>query len=248
MDLAYIWIGFRPTKYGFSIWAGDDNEILRDKIRFRVNSIKTPYNWRSAALSLIGLNQAFADEESLEDIKVTGEIGWRAELLALCWVQQDLIRDETKKFLINLDEKTLDQLAKDLGSLISKRSIFLLSRYFELASLDPLECWSKAFPENSGFSFKKLVLHLGKQARENTKAAEKVRYAALAPFRVAINQIIQENRNVWERFGNGGGMGTSINYEKFVSCLEDFVLDHQRLPNNQEMTDIRNSYRHYSKD
>lgn len=117
-DFAHIWIGFRSTSYGFSIWAGDEN------FRLRVAAINCPYYWRTVAIRLLDLEQAYADEESLYDIIVTGESGWRADLLALCWVQQDKISNETKKFLLGLDDKVLERLANNLGSLIESPLVY----------------------------------------------------------------------------------------------------------------------------
>lgn len=122
---------------------------------------------------------------------------------------------------------------------ISNSSLNLLSRYLELESINPLECWSSTFPDNSKFSFKKLVSHLEKRAEKKAHEDKQAREALLATFRASIDLIIHENRTAWERFGLGGAMGTSIFRGNFVSRLEEFVISHLRLPNESEMVHIK---------
>lgn len=231
-DFAHIWIGFRSTRYGFSIWAGDD------KVRLRVAAINSQYSWRLAAISLLDLEQAHADGETLYDIIVTGESGWRAELLALCWVQHDQISTEIKRFLLGLDDNTLERLANNLGSLTSKNSLDLLLRYIELESINPLECWSKTFPENPKFYLNKLVSHLEKKAKEKYKLSENARNVALAAFRAAIDKIIQDNRTAWQSYGLMGAWATNTRRNTLKLRLEEFVISNSRLPNDTEILQI----------
>jgi len=89
------------------------------------------------------------------------------------------------------------------------------------------------------FSFKKLVSDLEKKAKKKAQEVNRARAQLLAPFRAAIDQTVEENRASWERFGLWGAMGTSILHGNFVSRLEEFVISHSRLPDEDEMLTIK---------
>lgn len=229
------WIEFRITKYGFSVWVGGEDG-MNGKVNKRASAVKRPYSWRTAAQELLTLEEGGIFGDFRNDIQVMGEAGWQAEILTLCWMQEDEIDRSVKDFLVGLDESNLELLANDLKSFLSDASLSLLGRCVEVDCLDPKELWNKLFPHTADFSLETLVAQLEQEHEANIQAAASSRNAKLAPFKESIDQIMSESFNL---FGKPNSWAENIivgfRARKLRAFVEKMVLEYARVPTDGEV-------------
>lgn len=245
------WVEFRVTKYGFSIWAGGEDVPSNSKTRLRVASVKEPYSWRTAARELLALTDGAMYGDYRSDTYINGETGFRADILTICWMREDGISDDTKSFLIGLNEESLILLENYFGSLISDEALNIFERYIEISWwADPFKCWEINLPTNPDFNFEELVdyLELDNELILNLKEKKLLPYKdGLAKIYglwnehhaiKAIPYAFKENSYasyIGPRMQNAKRKSQNARLSK---NLESFVLTHERLPVDDEVKSI----------
>lgn len=229
------WVEFRVTRYGFSIWVGGEDG-MNGKVNKRASAVKKPYSWRTAAQELLKLEEGGIFGDFRENIQVIGEEGWQAEILTLCWMQEDEIDRSVKEFLVGLNESNLEILAIDLGSFLTDTSLSLLSRCVDVDCLDPKVLWEKLFSDTADFSLEMLVNRLEQEHEENIRAAAASRNAKLAPFKESIDKIMSESFNF---FGNPNSWAENIlvgfRTRNLRAYVERMALEFGRIPTEDEV-------------
>lgn len=162
----YDWsakIGFRPTRYGFSMWiiASEDEED--QEVTRRVGQARDKLSWRTACQLLLRQDGSTLGGDFRAAVEVSGADGWQAELLVICWMREDDILPELKLFLVSLPDDELQWLVEALtGTLTSDSSLSLLNRYLDFASIygTPRAHWDTTMSGDSSGNFGSLVEHV----------------------------------------------------------------------------------------
>lgn len=162
----YDWsakIGFRPTRYGFSMWSIGSGDEGDDDVTSRVGQSREKLSWRTACQLLLKQDGNMLGGDLRDEVEVSGADGWRAELLVICWMRDDEILPELKLFLVSLPDDELQWLVEALdGTLTSDSSLSLLSRYLAIASIygTPRAHWDGTMFGDSSGNFGVLVKHI----------------------------------------------------------------------------------------
>jgi hypothetical protein len=174
--------------------------------------------------------------ELRRSVDVSGETGWRADLLAACWTREDEeVGDAVKEFLIGLSDDELEWLVASLqGHLFSGRSLDLIRRYAELESRPPRISWAAIEPTAAIPSFPEVVERVGQDADRRAEQAATERARALAPFAEGMRQLVDTIAPQHDAGNMWAGIAQRQRHVRLEWKIKEFVLEHLRLPNVDE--------------
>ena len=230
------WTRFEPEGETFCYSSGTTHPDLADASDFEGHR-RAELNWRSACEVLLDSTQdelwfdARPSGDFRSDVRVSGSSDWRADLLALCWIQDD-VSEEVKLFLIRIPDEDLEWLDERMdGGVASDASLEWLNEFLAYDDTSPRVRWLESFRAEEEFDFSLLLqkVQLDHLEREDARLFE--RAAALAPFKETLNRLIAEHSALLpETSSQWGGLARGQNVRSFATELEEYVLANSSLP------------------
>ena len=234
------WVGFRPLKKGFSIWAGGSNTEGDGPTRRRIGRSKEILDWRTASRALLNASDGSIFGDFRSDIEVSGASVLEAEVLALCWMSEDEIQTDVKEFLVGLSDEDLEWLGKVLkGSLTSDKSLELIGEYLEYVECSPRVKWFEYFPKRKIGNLSTLVERMEKDKEDRLDLERKTLADSLAPFLESIESIVSAKSEAigptvtWE-----DGVVKRGHLSALESMLRDYAVGNCRIPDVVELNNI----------
>lgn len=226
-------VGFRPTRDGFSVWASGSTGYDDSRYNQRIAHIKgKEVTWRNACRALLDMEVGAIFGDFRGEVDVDGVEGWQAEMLEICWIQEDSVPNGVKEYLLGLSDEDIEWLIPVIGGdLFSDSALELLDRFTAVETRSPRVCWDES--ELSGEQgFDALV----EQLEQND---EDQRDSRMAPFLEGISAIVESTRASW---GNptswAGGMASAMKAQRLRGAVCRIVEEHGRLPTDEELQRI----------
>ena len=238
-----LWLEARERPQDFSVWFWDEH-LYPDGTELAASN--SAYDARTFAGIILDAQLAVALHDDLETfdnvpdsawcaVKVTGERGLKAALLGLALTTG---RQYTRWFMQQSDI-SFEALHTLLGELDDDwRVLFagLCSHAHELElDLDGMLGLLPRYdlPPNAT-GLRELLIVLDRESKRRWAAREAERQALIAPFRHEIDAIAAkfENRPV-----HGGGTGWGTHRASMKIFLEDYVVEHGRMPQGKVLVE-----------
>lgn len=234
------WVGFRPTRSGFSVWVVGDSSADGSSYRQLACKSKAKLNWSSACRAMLSISEGRLSGDFRRDVVVEGESGARAEVLAICWADEDEISDAVKEFLACSSESDVEWLQSALkGALTSDDSLALIGRYLDFDAGSPLKCWIHLFPDRMAADFVELVEVLERMEENSTRSAAAARAALLAPFAIGIEEAMTGTRGYMVGATSwAAGIASGMHTRRLRLTIERFVLKNGVLPSKADVEEF----------
>jgi hypothetical protein len=238
------WIGFRPIKNGFSVWAGGSNPDGDGPSRKRIATCKQELNWRTACQALLNASDGSIWGDFRSDITVDGADGSIAELLALCWMKEDEISDNIKDYLIAISDDDLEWLERAVGGdITSDESLTVIGAFLDVANVSesPRSLYSRFFPGARKSRLADLVQALEKEESDRAASVQRDIEARLEPFLAQMHQIVlQKSSSADIEQTKDEQYVERSQLADLSGALRSSVLSNGHLPSDSEISEIWN--------
>ena len=231
------WLCFQPLTHGFSllVWGSD----APSKRSMRIARRHVPLTWRSACQTLLNLDEIYLlDGDYRGEVQVEGVEGWKADLLSMCWFGDSFYRyREALGYVVNLPDEELRQLINSLPDGVHSNSTLQLIESL-VDTFGNEESLSSICGGRELISVDRLRLKIQNEDfmyREECAARERKKTQKLSPFNTSMDNLIALEITKWGPARSyGSSHGVLGRKAKLSRSLEDFVLEHERLPTDGE--------------
>lgn len=234
----HAFVGFRPTKDGFSAWARGSTNYDRSRYNKRIAHIKRKQlDWREACRVLLDTDTGAISGDFENDVSVGGVPGWwHEELLSRCWMTEDRVPHEVKEYLVGLDDQDMEWLLSVLDEdLFSESSVEFLSEFIDMESRSPLDVWEEMNEQDDPTPGRILeYLERGYAAKQAERQQEQD--ARLAPYKAEMDLMYGSVVASWGKATSwAAGIGLAARKSKLLALLVQFVETNRRLPDAEEL-------------
>lgn len=218
----------KKLSHGFSVLMTCEELMSRAT---RIARTKKEYSWRNCAELLLNAAQQFADENAWKQIQVEGEKGLRASILSLASCQEKYLLP----YLLQQSEESIDFLEKQFNDLKSKDDYDVLCEFSENAHNQNGECDIITLFEFYGLkpeknAFEKLIELLEEEYEAIAKLNEAGKILRLLPFKVRIENFVQQFDDTKRRIGAGMSGGKPSQRQIVEKYLKQYVLENGTFP------------------
>jgi hypothetical protein len=237
------WIEFRPKGRKEEVWlggsAGGEPPAVADTIR----AAKT---WRDRVQALTDLGLECGEEVRPEDIRVRGERGVGAAVLAMAW--SGAAGQRAAAILVELSDEELKAVGGTNGSLQAQDVIDILVQAADAICADDEAaavgaCIRQALAEPEGFAWETvsgIAQDIAAVAEAGAERDDRQRAHELAPFRDEVDALTA----AWWGFAGGATSTTShwdmsAKQQRLKHFLEERALADGAVPTGQHSLDYR---------
>ena len=206
------------------------------------DSLET-YTWKSLARVLSVLTDGFIGEDALDKVVVNGESGLRADFLKLSWACEGSGLSYFLRWILNLEEETIDYLEANYSLGIKGDDTACLIEIVESledsAEKDFLILLDKYNLRNNPLALEKLLDKLDDLATAHAAETQEKRQKMLHPFE---KLIVLESERFSDQRSRGGGIIGSSKRMVLKHWLEEYVIANGAMPEgtHEVITHFRN--------